>query len=183
MKSFPGKRKGILLLNEGLSLSRVLFSPRLLAAACGGVRIKADILSPWVRPAPPCPHSSTADSAGRRSSQSQAPVSQATLDQWTLGFAKTPSLLTDLQLCTPSTRKAPWSGCLHPTQSQCERTFICVHLHALKNQKVNLCPQEIKSRSMKVSREGVVGTVWTPGLRCRPAGPRWPPLGAAVGRE
>lgn len=85
MKSLPGKREGILLLNEGRSLSLkgavAPFSPRLLAAACGGVRIKADIASPWVRPAPPSPHSSTADSAGQRSSRSQAPVSQATLDQ------------------------------------------------------------------------------------------------------
>ena len=161
----------------------VPFSPRLLAAACRGVRIKADIMSLWVRPAPPSPHSSTADSAGKRSSQSQAPVSQATLYQWTLGFAKTPSLLTDLQLCTPSTRKASWSGCPHPTQSQCEWTFICVDLHALKNQKVNLCPQEIKSRWMKVSREGVLETVWMLGILCRSAWPSWPPLGAAVGRE
>lgn len=84
MKSFLGREKAFSCLMRGaLSLKGAVapFSPRLLAAACGGVRIKADIASPWVRPAPPSPDSSTADSAGQRSSQSQAPVSQATLDQ------------------------------------------------------------------------------------------------------
>lgn len=83
MKSFPGKREDILLLNEGLSLKGaiMLFSPWLLAAARGAVRIRAGIVSPCVRPGLSTPHSLTADSSGQKSSQSQAPVSQATLDQ------------------------------------------------------------------------------------------------------
>lgn len=130
MKSFPGKRKGILLLNEGLSLSRVLFLTSAAGSCLWGCEDKSRHCEPLGEacPAQPSLQQQILPAEDQVRARPQFPRPRWTSERWVL-LRHLPSSLISSSAPPLPARLLDLGAPTPHRVSVSEHLFVCICMH------------------------------------------------------